>query len=89
MPCITWTIGMVTTPSQYGKINQFVDQFSSKVASTQFNPFTRIFRPGSCSSVLSGVCRLTERIVDNSAIKSSKSTQASTIVKSNQVYAES
>ena len=67
MPCITWTIGMVTTPSQYGKINQFVDQFSSKVASTQFNPFTRIFRPGSCSSVQAGVCRLTERIVDNSA----------------------
>ena len=67
MPCITWTIGMVTTPSQYGKISQFVDQFSSKVASIQFNPFTRIFRPGSCSSVQAGVCRLTERIVDNSA----------------------
>ena len=62
---------MVTTPSQYGEINQFVDQFSSKVTSTQFNPFTRISRPGSCNSVQAEVCRLTERIVDNSGPLSS------------------
>ena len=51
MPCITWTIGTVMTLSQYSKINQFVDHFSSKIASTQFNPFARIFGHGSCSSV--------------------------------------
>ena len=58
MPCITWMIGTMMTLSQHSEINQFVDQFSSKVASTQFNPFTRIFGPGSSSSVQAGVCRL-------------------------------
>ena len=31
------------TPNPYGEINQFIGQFSSKVASTQFNPFARVF----------------------------------------------
>ena len=49
MPCITYMIGTMMTLSQHSKINQFVDQFSSKIASTQFNPFDRILGPGSCS----------------------------------------
>jgi hypothetical protein len=50
-------------------LNKLPDQFSSSLAGSQFNQFTQLFQPAFCSSIQAKGCKLTERIVDISAIQ--------------------